>query len=324
MRIVSAIGSIMIVFLLQRILQSIAVLLAVSAVAFSLFRFAGDPVNMMVAEDDNMARREEVREQLGLNKPLPLQFGIFVANAARGEFGRSYRRQQPVAELLKTRLPVTMELVGAACLFAFGIGIPAGVLSALYRGRWVAGFIQTASLIGISMPSFLVGILLIYIFSVELKWLPAFGRAGPSSLILPAVTLGLFQLTLIMRLVRSEMIEVLRTDYIKFARARGLRSRTIYYVYALRGTLVLVITVAGLQIGTMLAFSVVTETVFQWPGLGLLFVQALNDVDIPIMSAYLMLSGLMFVVINFAVDLTYQIVDPRLREGESLASREGV
>jgi peptide/nickel transport system permease protein len=303
----------MIVFLLQRILQSIAVLLAVSAVAFLLFRFAGDPVNMMVAEDDTAERRAAVRELLGLNQSLALQYGHFVVNAAHGEFGMSYRRRQPVVNLLMTRLPITLELVGAACLFAFGIGVPAGVLAALYRRRWLAGVIQTASLIGISIPGFLVGIFLIYIFAVVLRWLPAFGRNGPSSLILPAITLGLFQLTLIMRLVRSEMLEVLRSDYIKFARARGLRSRTIYFVYALRSTLVPVITVAGLQVGTMIAFSVVTETVFQWPGLGLLFIQAVNDVDIPIMSAYLMLTGLMFVIINFIVDLLYQLVDPQLR-----------
>jgi peptide/nickel transport system permease protein len=303
----------MIVFLLQRILQSIAVLLAVSAVAFTLFRFAGDPVNMMVAEDDTAEHRAAVRESLGLNQPLPLQYARFVVNVAHGELGMSYRRRQPVADLLLTRLPATLELVGAACLFAFGIGIPAGVVAALYRGRWVAGLIQGASLVGISIPGFLVGIFLIYIFAVMLNWLPAFGRNGLSSLILPAITLGLFQLTLIMRLVRSEMLEALRSDYIKFARARGLRSRTIYFVYALRSTLVPVITVAGLQIGTMIAFSVVTETVFQWPGLGLLFIQAVNDVDIPIMSAYLMLTGLMFVIINFVVDLLYQLVDPQLR-----------
>jgi peptide/nickel transport system permease protein len=310
----------MILFLLQRILQSIAVLLAVSAVAFTLFRFAGDPVNMMVAEDDTAARRAEVREMLGLNQSLPVQYGYFVINAVQGELGMSYRRRQPVVDLLAARLPITLELVGAACLFAFGIGVPAGVFAALYRGRWVAGLIQTTSLIGISIPGFLVGIFLIYVFAVMLNWLPAFGRSGPKSLILPAITLGLFQLTLIMRLVRSEMLEVLRSDYIKFARARGLRSRTIYFVYALRSTLVPVITVAGLQIGTMIAFSVVTETVFQWPGLGLLFIQAVNDVDIPIMSAYLMLTGLMFVIINFIVDLLYQLVDPQLRGRRDIAA----
>jgi peptide/nickel transport system permease protein len=314
----------MIAFLIQRIVQSALVMLAVSAVAFALFRFAGDPVNMMVAEDDTAERRAAVRVALGLDQPMPVQFGHFIINAARGEFGISYRRQQPVAALLVTRLPVTLELVGAACLFAFGLGIPAGVFAALHRTRWTASLIQTASLIGISVPGFLVGIFLIYVFAVTLNWLPAFGRAGPSSLILPAMTLGLFQLTLIMRLVRSEMLEVLRSDYIRFARARGLRDRTIHFIYALRSTLVPVITVAGLQIGTMVAFSIVTETVFQWPGLGLLFVQALNDVDIPIMSAYLMLTALIFVIINFAVDLLYRLVDPRLRGAEHIVAGNAV
>lgn len=310
----------MIAFLLQRILQSIAVLLAVSAVAFTLFRFAGDPVNMMVAEDDTAQRRAEVRQSLGLDQPIAVQYVRFVVNAARGELGLSYRRQQPVIELLAARFPVTLELVAAACLFAFGVGIPAGVIAALYRDRWIGGLIQTATLIGISIPGFLVGIFLIYIFAVVLNWLPAFGRSGPSSLILPAITLGLFQLTLIMRLVRAEMIEVLSSDAIRFTRARGLRDLTIHFVYALRSTLVPVITVAGLQIGTMIAFSVVTETVFQWPGLGLLFIQAVNDVDIPIMSAYLMLTGLMFVIINFGVDLLYRVVDPRLRSTVTVSS----
>jgi len=311
----------MMTFLVQRILQSIAVLLAVSAVAFTLFRFAGDPVNMMVAEDDTVQRRAEVRQSLGLDQPVPVQYLRFVANAARGELGLSYRRQQPVLDLLMQRFPITLELVAAACLFAFGVGIPAGVVAALYRGHWVGNLIQAASLIGISVPAFLVGIFLIYVFSVMLNWLPAFGRSGPSSLILPAITLGLFQLTLIMRLVRSEMLEVLRSDYIRFARARGLRTRTIHFGYALRSTLVPVITIAGLQIGTMIAFSVVTETVFQWPGLGLLFIQAVNDVDIPIMSAYLMLTGLMFTIINLAVDLLYRLIDPRLRgQADPIAS----
>jgi peptide/nickel transport system permease protein len=212
-----------------------------------------------------------------------------------------------------SRLPVTLELVAAAALFTFAIGIPAGIYAALRRHHWSARLLQTASLIGISMPTFLAGILLIYVFSVLLGWLPSFGRSGPASLVLPAITLGLFQVALFIRLVRAEMLEVLRTDYIRFARARGLRNRTIHFGHALKSTMVPVITVAGLQIGTMIAFAVVTETVFQWPGLGLLFIQAVSDVDIPVMAAYLMLTGLLFVLINLTVDLLYWIIDPRLR-----------
>lgn len=300
-------------FLVQRLLQSIAVMLAVTAIAFALFRFAGDPVNMMVAEDDSAERRAAVRRELGLDRPILVQFGRFAANAARGDLGTSYRRREPVASVIASRLPATLELVAAAALFTFGLGIPAGVYAALHRNRWPARLLQTVSLIGISMPTFLTGILLIYVFSVVLGWLPSFGRGGFASLVLPAVTLGLFQVTLVMRLVRSEMLEILRTDYIKFARARGLRNRTIHFGHALKSTLVPVITVAGLQIGTMVAFAIVTETVFQWPGLGLLFIQAVADVDIPVMAAYLMLTGLMFVLINIAVDLLYWAVDPRLR-----------
>jgi peptide/nickel transport system permease protein len=300
-------------FIAQRLAQSVAVMLAVTAIAFALFRFAGDPVNMMVADDESAERRAAVRQELGLDRPIAVQFARFVANAVRGDLGMSYRRREPVATVIASRLPATLELVGAAALFTFGLGIPAGVFAALHRDRWTARLLQTVSLIGISMPTFLTGILLIYVFSVVLGWLPSFGRSGIASLVLPAVTLGLFQVTLVMRLVRSEMLEVLRADYIKFARARGLRRRTIHFGHALKSTLVPVITVAGLQIGTMVAFAIVTETVFQWPGLGLLFVQAVADVDVPVMAAYLMLTGLMFVLINVAVDLLYWTVDPRMR-----------
>jgi peptide/nickel transport system permease protein len=303
----------MVPLVLQRLLQSLAVMLTVTLVAFAMFRFAGDPVNMMVAEDDSAERRALVREELGLDRSVIVQFGRFLTNISTGELGFSYRRHQPVRQLIWNRLPVTLELVGAAALFAFALGIPAGVYTALNRRHWTARLIQTASLIGISMPTFLVGILLIYIFSVLLNWLPSFGNAGIASLILPAITLGLFELTLIMRLVRSEMLEVMRTDYIRFARARGLKDSTVHFGHALKSTLVPVVTVMGLQLGTMIAFSIVTETVFQWPGLGLLFVQAIGDVDIPVMAAYLMLTGLMFCCINFVVDVLYWMVDPRLR-----------
>ena len=265
-----------------------------------------------------------MRQELGLDRSIPYQFGRFVLNAAQGDLGVSYRRRQPVADLIVARLPVTLELVAAAALFTFGLGIPAGVYAALHRRRWRAHALQMVSLVGISMPTFLTGILLIYVFSVLLGWLPSFGRGNWSSLVLPAITLGLFQVTLVMRLVRSEMLEVLRTDYIKFARARGLKHRTIHFGHALKSTLVPVITVAGLQIGAMVAFAIVTETVFQWPGLGLLFIQAVADVDIPVMAAYLMLTGLMFVLINITVDLLYWVVDPRLRVDRDMTTVDGL
>jgi peptide/nickel transport system permease protein len=319
----------MLAFIVQRLLQAVLVMLVVAFVAFSLFQFVGDPINNMVGQETTTAQREALRERLGLNDPIPVQFVKWVANAAQGEFGISYRMGKPVAELIAERLPATMELVLLSALLALLIGVPMGVHTGLKRHSWLSRVFLTVSLIGISLPTFLIGILLILIFGVWLGWLPTFGRGGTvdvglwetsfltlqgwSHLIMPAFTLALFQLTLIMRLVRAEMLEVLRTDYIKFARARGLRSRTINFGHALKNTLVPVITIMGLQIGALLAFSIITETVFQWPGMGLLIIQAIQFVDIPIMSSYLVLIALFFVLINLTVDLLYYAVDPRLR-----------
>jgi peptide/nickel transport system permease protein len=226
-------------------------------------------------------------------------------------------------------MPATLELAICATLFAVVFGVLMGVYSALRRDSLLAKVFQTVSLIGISLPTFLIGILLIYLFSVTLGWLPSYGRgdtvrlgwwttglltrSGLQALIMPSVTLGLFQMTLIMRLVRAEMLEVLRTDYIRFARARGLTTRAIHFGHALKNTLIPVITIVGLQFGAVIAFAIITETVFQWPGMGLLFVQAVQNVDIPIMAAYLMLVALIFVTINLVVDILYTVVDPRLR-----------
>jgi peptide/nickel transport system permease protein len=326
----------MLAFIVQRLLQAILVMLVVAFISFSLFQFVGDPINSMVGQESTIAQREALRERLGLNDPVPVQFVKWVANAAQGEFGISYRMGKPVAELIAERLPATLELVFLSAVLALLIGIPMGVYTGLNRDSWLSRVFLTVSLIGISLPTFLIGILLILIFGVWLGWLPTFGRGGTmdlcfwqtsfltlqgwSHLIMPAFTLALFQLTLIMRLVRAEMLEVLRTDYIKFARARGLRSRTINFGHALRNTLVPVITIMGLQIGALLAFSIITETVFQWPGMGLLIIQAIQFVDIPIMSSYLVLIALFFVLINLAVDLLYYTVDPRLRVERAVAA----
>ena len=326
----------MLAFVVQRLLQAILVMLVVAFISFSLFQFVGDPINNMVGQETTTAQREALRERLGLNDPIPVQFVKWVANAAQGEFGISYRMGKPVAALIAERLPATMELVLLSALLALLIGVPMGVYTGLNRDSWLSRVFLTVSLIGISLPTFLIGILLILIFGVWLGWLPTFGRGGTvdlgfwetsfltlqgwSHLIMPAFTLALFQLTLIMRLVRAEMLEVLRTDYIKFARARGLRNRTINFGHALKNTLVPVITIMGLQIGALLAFSIITETVFQWPGMGLLIIQAIQFVDIPIMSTYLVLIALFFVLINLAVDLLYYAVDPRLRVERAVAA----
>jgi len=329
----------MLAFILRRLLQSIAVLVAVGLVAFSLFRYVGDPINAMVGQDTTMEEREALREKLGLNDAAPIQFLRFIGNAARGNFGLSYRTSEPVGRLILERVPATLELSFCASLFVLFFGVPMGVYTGLYPKHWSSRLLQAVSLIGISLPTFLIGILLILVFAVMLHWLPSFGRgdtvqigwwttnfltiSGLKALILPAITLGLFQLTLIMRLVRSEMLEVMRTDYIKFARARGLTNRMINFGHALKNTLVPVITVAGLQLGSLIAFAVVTETVFAWPGVGQLFIQSVQFSDIPVMAAYLLLIGLFFVLINLTVDLLYFVVDPRLRSQGGTARVSG-
>ena len=319
----------MFAYIVRRLLQSVLVMLAVGFIAFSLFNFVGDPVNNMVGTEATVEERERVAEALGLNDPFPVQFARFVGNAVRGDFGQSYRLSIPVEEAIADRLPATLELVFVAALLALAIGVPLGVYTGLHRDGIVSRILLTVSLVGTSLPTFLLGIILILIFSAWLHWLPSFGRGevvdlggwesnlvtweGFRSIILPAITLCLFQLTLLMRLVRAEMLEVLRTDYIKFARARGLTNRSVHFGHALKNTLVPVITITGLQIGSLIAFAIITETVFQWPGMGLLFLQAIQFVDIPIMAAYLCLVAFIFVVINLAVDLLYYTIDPRLR-----------
>jgi peptide/nickel transport system permease protein len=319
----------MIAFIIRRLIQSIIVMGVVGFVAFSLFQFVGDPVLAMVGQDATPEQRAELRRDLGLDDPIPVQFAHFVGQAVQGDFGMSYRQSRKVSTLLKERFPATMELSIVAAVLALVIGIPMGVYTALRRKGWLANLLLAVSLIGVSLPVFLIGILLILVFAVILGWLPSFGRGqtvsfgwwstgllgrdGWAHIILPAITLALFQTTLIMRLVRAEMLEVLRTDYIKFARARGLSDRAVYFGHALRNTLVPVITITGLQLGALIAFAIITETVFQWPGMGLLFIQSVQVADIPIMAAYLCLIALIFVTINLVVDLLYFVVDPRLR-----------
>jgi peptide/nickel transport system permease protein len=319
----------MIAFLIRRLLQSVAVLVAVGLIAFAMFRFVGDPVNQIVSIDTPHEQRERVRRDLGLDQPFPVQFATYLVRAARLDFGISYQFRQPVAHLIGERMPATLELAGVAALLALLVGIPMGVYTALRRDGMLSSLFMAVSLVGISLPTFLIAIMLRYVFSVQLGWLPSFGRgdvvmlgawstgllttSGLKALALPAVTLALFQMTLIMRLVRAEMLEVLRTDYIRFARARGLHARTINFGHALKNTLVPVITVTGLQLGSIIAFALITEYVFQWPGMGLLFLGAVQNVDIPVMAAYLMLIATIFVAINLIVDLLYAAVDPRLR-----------
>jgi peptide/nickel transport system permease protein len=319
----------MIVFILARLLQAIPVLIAVGVIAFAMFRYVGDPIGAMLGQDYSDAHRAELMHKLGLDQPAYVQFFRFLWNALHGNFGISYRVGEPVATLFAQRLPATLELAFTATALAVLVAIPAGVYAGIWPRSWVSRALMVGSLLGVSLPTFLIGVLLILTFSVQLGWLPSFGRghvvhlgfwttgfltlSGLRALVLPSITLGMFELTLIMRLVRAEMLEVLRADYIKFARARGLRARSIYFGHALKNTLVPVITIIGLQLGGVVAYSVVTETVFQWPGVGLLFIQSVASADIPVMAAYLLLVGVVFVTINLVVDLLYYAVDPRLR-----------
>ena len=308
-------------------------MITVAFIAFLLFQYVGDPGVFLLGQDATPEQIKELREDLGLNQPFVVQFWYFLVNAAQGEFGLSLRQGAKVSRLISERFPATMELALVAAGMALLIGIPMGVYAALKRGTLLSQLFMTVSLLGVSLPTFLIGILLILVFAVQLGWLPSFGRGevvhigwwtsgfftakGWQHLILPATTLAIFQLTLIMRLVRAEMLEVLRTDYIKFARARGLSNRTIYFGHALKNTLVPVMTITGLQLGGLIAFAIITETVFQWPGMGLLFIQAVTFADIPVMAAYLCLIALIFVFINLVVDLLYFAVDPRLRVGKA-------
>ena len=315
--------------LLGRLGQSVLVLLVVSMVSFLVFRYIGDPTVSLLGEDASVAEREALLQELGFDQSVPVQYAGYLKQVLSGHFGISYRFRQPVTEVIASRVPATVELSLAAALFAVVGGIGLGVYTAMRRQSLVSRTIMGVSLVGVSLPTFLIGIGLIYLFSVELKWLPAFGRgtlvdvggwqtglltaSGLSALVLPAITLGFFKLTLIMRLVRTEMLDVLRSDYIRFARARGLRNATLYGRHALRNTLIPVITIIGLQLGSLIAFAIVTETVFQWPGLGLLFITSIQGVDVPVIAAYLLMIGLLYVGINLVVDLLYAWADPRLR-----------
>ena len=322
----------MLLIILRRLGQSFFVLFLVALISFMMFRYVGNPVDNLLGQEATVEQREALIEALGLNDPLFIQYFDFVTRVLQFDFGNSYRGALPVADMILERLPATLELALVSAFFAMFFGVVMGVFTAINRRGITGNFILSSSFIGVSLTTFLIGVLLIWVFSVELKWLPSFGRgevvelggwttgfltvSGLKSLILPGITLGLYQMTLIMRLTRAEMLEVLRQDYIKFARARGLSERAVYFGHALRNTLIPVITVAGLQLGSIVAFAIITETVFQWPGVGLMFINAVFFVDIPVMSAYLLLVGTLFVMINLIVDLLYLAIDPRIRDGQ--------
>ena len=322
----------MLLIILRRILQAIMVLLLVAFVSFLIFRYVGNPVDNILGQEATLAQRAALEEALGLNQSIYIQYFDFLWKAAQFEFGNSYRGALPVSDLIASRLPATLELAITSAIIGVSLGVILGIYTAINRGSFLSNFILSTSLIGVSLPTFLIGVLLIWIFSVELNWLPSFGRgevvdlgwwttgfltlSGIKSLILPSITLGLYQMTLVMRLTRAEMLEVLKQDYIRLAYSLGLTKKQIYFFHALPNILIPVITIAGLQLGSVIAFAIITETVFQWPGVGLLFINAVYYVDIPVMSAYLLLVGFAFVIINLIVDLTYLLIDPRLRDNQ--------
>lgn len=319
-------------FILKRLVQSIFVMIAVAFLAFSLFRFVGDPVSQMTGVETSAEDSARLREELGLNDAFIVQFGRFTSNMLQGDFGYSYRTRQPVADMIASRIPATLELGTVALLISLLVGIPTGVYTALRPRGFVTQAVLLTTLVGVSIPTFVIGIMLIFLFGVQLGWLPTFGRGGTvqiggwtsslftfdgwRALILPALTLGVYQLTLTMRLVRAEMMEVLRSDFIRFATARGIPYRSLYFRHALANTMVPVITIIGLQFGGVIAFSIVTESVFQWPGMGLLFLESIRFVDIPVMGVYLVVIAFFFVLVNMIVDLLYVAIDPRLRVRE--------
>ena len=322
----------MLAHIARRLLQGLIVMLAVGLVSFSLVSFVGDPVASLLGLDTPQEAREQLKDELGLNDPFPVRYGRFLLRAAQGDFGLSYTSSRPVGEVIAERLPATVELTLVSAVIAIALAIPMGVYTALRRHSFAARLLLIVSLVGVSLPTFVIGIMLILVFSVTLGWLPSFGRgelvqigwwttglaslSGWKSILMPAASLAIVQMTFTMRLVRAEMLEVLRADFIRFARARGLTNRAVHFRHALRNTLVPVVTIIGLQVGTLLAFAIVTETVFQWPGMGLLFIQSVSTVDVPVMTAFLMVVGLVFVVVNLAVDLLYLSIDPRLRVAE--------
>lgn len=316
-------------FILKRLIQSVFVMIAVAFLAFSLFRFVGDPITQMTGVETSIEDQERLREELGLNDPFVMQFSRFTGDMLQGDFGYSYRTRQPVGEMISSRIPATLELGIVALFISLLVGIPTGVFTALRPRGFATQTILMTTLVGVSIPTFVIGIIFIFLFGVQLGWLPTFGRGGTvqiggwesslftidgwRALLLPAITLGLYQLTLTMRLVRAEMMEVLRSDYIRFGMARGVPMRSLYFKHALANTLVPVITIIGLQFGGVIAFSIVTESVFQWPGMGLLFLESIRFVDIPVMGVYLVVIAFFFVLVNLIVDLLYVAIDPRLR-----------
>lgn len=302
-------------FLFKRFLQSVGVFLAVSLVIFSLLQFAGDPVELLLGEEGTPQDEERLREALGLDKPYVLQYVYFLKNALRGDMGISYHHGTPAMDLVVERIPATLELVLTAMVISILVAIPVGVIAATRRGGLFDRLFLSGSLVGISAPPFWVGIVLILIFGVYLGWFPTSGRGGISHLVLPAGSLALYRLALFIRLVRSGMLDVLGQEYVTSARAKGLNEAVVVFRHALKNTLIPFITIAGLQMGSLLAGAVVTERVFAWPGMGRLILDSIQKLDYPVVMSWALVTAGIFILINLVVDISYSFVDPRVRLG---------
>lgn len=315
-------------YFLKRLAQMVVTLFIVSILVFVLANFIGDPVNMLVSPKAPPEVREQVREELGLNRPILEQYVSFVTNALKGDFGKSYIYKVDVLSLIAQRVPATLELVLVSVVLALVISIPLGVYAGAFPKRKSSTLVMGGSILGISLPSFFIGIMLIYIFSLKLHWFPSSGRGaaipflgmnfslfapgGLKYIILPAFTLSVTNIASLVRLTRAGVMENMRQDYIKFARAKGVSTRKVLFGHALKNALIPVITVFGMEIGSLIAFTTVTETIYSWPGLGKLLIDSINSVDRPVIVAYLILTTVLFVFINFVVDLLYTVIDPRI------------
>ncbi|MGI9296464.1 MAG: ABC transporter permease [Gammaproteobacteria bacterium] len=323
------------IFLLRRVLQGALVMLVISAIAFAIRDELGDPLRELVGQSVSEEVREELRREMGLNDPFLVQYWRFLKNAARGDFGDSHFYKKPALDVILEKFPATLELVFAAALIVMLVAAPAGVYCAIRPRSVSARLVMFLSVVGISAPVFLIAIFLIYLFSVQLGWLPSYGRgdvaplfgilwnsgfatrSGWLHLLLPSIALSSIMLPLFVRLIRAEMLECLAAEYVRFARAKGAPPWRVYFVHSLKNTMLPVITVGGVQIGTLLAYTILTESVFQWPGTGRLFLEAVNRVDAPLVVAYLIVVGLVFVAVNTVVDFVYTLVNPTVRLGDA-------
>ena len=300
-------------FLARRLLQSLVVLLGVSFVVFFILFLTGDPALVLLPPEATAEDIRLFREKMGFNDPFLVQYGRFLGGALRGNFGESIRHGEPAFHLVVERMPATFQLSGAALLVALALAIPAGIVSAVRRNSLLDYVSTIVALLGQSMPTFWLGIMLILLFSVQLQWLPSSGRGDLRHLVLPAITLGLFTTARITRLTRSGMLEVLGQDYIRTARAKGVSNPPVVWKHALKNAAIPIVTIVGIELGTLLGGSVITETIFAWPGVGRLSVQAINNRDYPVVQAAVFLLSSTFVLVNLFVDLLYTYLDPRIR-----------